>query len=151
MGSHQMFDLKAKAVPLALTLGFLTSAAAFADGSAVVEVMMTNKSDGSQVMSLSESAVHAGIVVFKVMNHSPDTVHEFLVVKTDMDPDALPMSDDGTKLDEDKLQGIQELGDLDPGKSGEMKMTLAPGHYLLFCNEPGHFKAGMHASFSVSQ
>ena len=73
-----------------------------------------------------------------------------LVVRTDLDPSAFPMEDGGTKVDESKLRGIQELGDLDPGKSGQMKMTLDPGRYVLFCNQPGHFMAGMVATLFVT-
>jgi uncharacterized cupredoxin-like copper-binding protein len=60
------------------------------------------------------------------------------------------MDDDGARVDESKLGGIKELGDLQPGKSGEMQMTLIPGRYVLFCNQPGHFMAGMVATLSVT-
>ena len=52
---------------------------------------------------------------------------------------------------EERLRGIKELGDLEPGKSGALTMTLKPGHYVLFCNEPGHFKAGMYAELVVTR
>ncbi len=117
---------------------------------ATVEVSMTNKQDGSQIMILSQNTVHQGPVLFKVRNHSGNMVHEFLVLRTDLDPTAFPMEDDGTRVDEAKLKGIQEMGDLDPGKSGQLKVTLKPGRYVLFCNQPGHFKAGMVASLAVT-
>jgi uncharacterized cupredoxin-like copper-binding protein len=155
-----MIDLKAQTLSLAVTAALLSATtAAMADSTvvtaatdpAVIEVMMTNKQDGSQNMILSEHSIHAGPVLFKVMNHSPDSVHEFLVVRTDLDPNAFPMQDGGAKMDESKFQGIKELGDLHPGKSGQMKMTLEPGRYVLFCNEPGHFKGGMAATLTVIQ
>ena len=118
---------------------------------AVIEVAMTNKQDGHQFMTLSQNPVHAGPVLFRVKNHSPNSVHEFLVLRTDLDPSALPMEEDGVKVDESKLSGIKELGDLEPGKSGQMEMTLSPGHYVLFCNQPGHFRAGMFATLTVTQ
>ena len=116
----------------------------------VVEVAMTNQPDGRQIMTLSQNPVHAGPVLFKVMNHSPNSVHEFLVLRTDLDPEAFPMEDSGIRVDESKVSGIKELGDLDPGKSGQMPMTLSPGRYVLFCNQPGHFMAGMFATLTVT-
>ena len=116
----------------------------------VVEVAMTNKQDGHQIMILSHNPVRAGSVLFKVKNHSPNMVHEFLVLKTDLDPSAVPLEDGGTRVDESRLNGIKELGDLKPGKSGEVLMTLSPGRYVLFCNQPGHFVAGMFATLSVT-
>ena len=83
----------------------------------VVEVAMTNQPDGHQIMTLSQNPVHAGPVLFKVMNHSPNSVHEFLVLRTDLNPEGFPMEDSGIRVDESKLSGIKELGDLDPGKS----------------------------------
>jgi len=35
---------------------------------------------------------------------------------------AFPMKEDEPRVDEDKLQGVKELGDLDPGKSGELHL-----------------------------
>jgi uncharacterized cupredoxin-like copper-binding protein len=44
---------------------------------------------------------------------------------------------------------IEELGDLEPGESGQLTLDLTPGKYLLFCNEEGHFEAGMYAYLTV--
>jgi uncharacterized cupredoxin-like copper-binding protein len=116
----------------------------------LVEIGMTNKSDGSQFMTLGRGSVHAGPVVFKVKNDSTDTVHEFLIVRTSLDPNAFPMEGNELKVDEAKLKGIVELGDLSPGKVGEMRAVLKPGRYVMFCNQPGHFKAGMFAILAVT-
>jgi uncharacterized cupredoxin-like copper-binding protein len=153
-----MLQWKGNAISSAIIAIVLTASPAIADDvntakayPAVVEVAMTNKPDGHQLMTLSQNPVHAGPVLFRVKNHSPNSVHEFLVLKTDLDPSALPMEDGGTRVDESKLSGIKELGDLEPGKSGQMQMTLSPGRYVLFCNQPGHFKAGMFATLTVTQ
>jgi uncharacterized cupredoxin-like copper-binding protein len=71
-------------------------------------------------------------------------------VKTDLAPDALPMDGDGVRVDEDKLKGMKELGDVHPGKSRSNTLTLKAGKYLLFCNEAGHFKAGMYTTLTVA-
>jgi uncharacterized cupredoxin-like copper-binding protein len=115
-----------------------------------VKVGMTNKPDGSQSMSLSPTTVHAGSVLFRVANESTNTLHEFLVVRTDLDPSSFPLEDNGSKVDEKKLKGVKELGDLEPGTSGQLNMLMKHGRYVLFCNQPGHFKAGMVAILNVA-
>ena len=37
-----------------------------------------------------------------------------------------------------------------PGASGWVTVTLAPGHYELVCNLPGHYLAGMHTQLTVT-
>ena len=116
-----------------------------------VNVDMWDKSDGTQGMTLSTNAVKAGKVTFIVTNISrSDQEHEFLVARTDLTPDKLPLTQAGARVDESKLPGIEELGDLEPGKTGELTLILKPGKYLLFCIEEGHIKAGMFASLTVT-
>ncbi len=123
---------------------------ALAAGPTVVNAELWNKPDGSQGVTLSTDHVKPGKVLFKVKNISTDEDHELLLVKTDLAPDALPMDKDGVRVEEDKLEGLKELGDVHPGKSRDTTLTLKAGKYLLFCNEAGHFKAGMYATFTVA-
>jgi uncharacterized cupredoxin-like copper-binding protein len=37
----------------------------------------------------------------------------------------------------------------EPGQSGDLSAELQPGKYVLFCNVPGHFMAGMWAVLTV--
>jgi uncharacterized cupredoxin-like copper-binding protein len=117
---------------------------------AVVNADLWNKPDGSQGVTLSTDQVKPGKVTFKVKNISTDEDHELLLVKTDGGPESLPMDADGVRVDEDKLKGMKELGDVHPGKTRNTTLTLKAGKYLLFCNEAGHFKAGMYATFTVA-
>lgn len=142
-----MTGLSARA--LAFTSVLLSAAAAFGDPT-VIEVGMTNQPDGTQFMTLSRASVHAGPAVLRVSNRSTNMVHEFLIVPTDLDPSAFPMKEDESEVDEDKLKGVKELADLDPGATGEMRMMLRSGRYVMFCNQPGHFKAGMFAVLAVT-
>lgn len=121
-----------------------------ATAATVVDAELWNKPDGSQGVTLSTDHVKPGKVEFKVKNASTDEDHELLLVKTDLAPDALPMDKDGVRVEEDELKGLKELGDIHPGKSRTTTVTLKAGKYLLFCNEAGHFKAGMYASFTVA-
>jgi uncharacterized cupredoxin-like copper-binding protein len=76
-----------------------------------------------------------------------------MIWKTDLAFDKFPKDPENpAKVDEDKLEGMKELNsDLDPGKSGAMTMDLKPGRYVVFCNQPGHFDAGMHLVFTVTK
>ena len=115
----------------------------------VVTVSMADEPGVAQVMRLDRGEVPSGRVTFKVRNDSKDTVHEFLVVRTDLAPDRFPLTKAGDRVDEKKLKGIKELGDLKPGKGGAMTVDLKSGHYVVFCNQPGHFGHGMHAELTV--
>ncbi len=127
------------------TAAFLTALAgpAFADD-AVVSIELWNNDEGKHGITLSADSLKAGQVVFNVVNKSKDMTHELLWVKTELPESAFPFTAAGVKVDESKLDGVEEFGDLDPGKAGETKVTLSPGRYVLFCNEDGHYKAGMH-------
>jgi uncharacterized cupredoxin-like copper-binding protein len=112
---------------------------------------MWDKADGTQGMTLSTDRVKAGKVTFKVTNVSKsEQEHEFLAAKTDLTPDKLSFVQEGARLDESKLLDLKELGDLEPGQTRSMTLNMTVGKYLLFCNEVGHFKAGMWASVTVT-
>ena len=45
---------------------------------------------------------------------------------------------------------MNEIEDLEPGKSSTLTINLEPGSYVvLFCNKAGHFKAGMVNQLTV--
>ena len=135
---------------LAASLLCAFAISALAAGPAVVNAELWNKPDGSQGVTLSTDHVKPGKVVITVKNVSTDEDHELLLVKTTDGPESLPMDADGVRVDEDKLKGMKELGDVHPGKSRSNTLTLKAGKYLLFCNEAGHFKAGMYTTLTVA-
>ena len=142
----------ARTSPLVLALGaavMLAAGPAAAAGAQVVTAELWNKPDGSQGITLSTDHVKPGKVQFKVTNISRDEDHELLLVKADS-PDALPMEADGAHVDEDKLKNLHELGDVHVGKTRITTVQLKAGKYVLFCNEAGHFKAGMTTMFTVA-
>lgn len=131
-----------------LVSAFALAVPAAADSTLKVELW--NKNDGSQGMTLGAAEIKAGKVTFEITNSSSDMEHEFLIVKTDMTPDQLPTKDDGAKVDEGKLQDFDEFGDVEKGETKTWDTELTPGKYVLFCNEEGHFKAGMYATLTVT-
>ncbi len=116
----------------------------------VVHVQLRNQDDGTMTMQFDRTKFEAGKVTFIVTNSSKDMDHEFLVTKTDLHVSQLPMTEDGTRVNEDALPEIHELEDLGPGEQGRLVLVLDPGHYVAFCNLPGHVAAGMAAEFTVT-
>jgi uncharacterized cupredoxin-like copper-binding protein len=120
-------------------------------GSPVVEkIQLWDKTDGSQGMTVSAEHVKAGLVTFEVTNISTKEDHELLLVKTSFNPDQFPLDESGTRVDEDKFPGLKELGDLSEGETKTHKVKLTPGRYVMFCNEVGHFSAGMWHVLTVT-
>jgi uncharacterized cupredoxin-like copper-binding protein len=91
--------------------------------------------------------VGAGDVMFSVRNAGPED-HELIVVRLQ---GRLPFRRDGLTLDEDALEP-RTVGSLEPGLPGStrtLRVHLAPGRYLLFCNMTGHYLGGMHVVLTV--
>ena len=91
----------------------------------------------------------AGDVTFQVTNVSKDTIHEMLVVKIPDTTTALPFDASLNKVIEDKAGSLGEVSELDPGKTGSVTLKLDPGKYVLFCDQPGHYMAGMWTTIDV--
>jgi len=134
--------------PALMLMAMAFSAPAAADET--VKVDMWDKPNWTQGIDVSTDSVKAGKVTFEITNASKAMAHEFLIVMTDMAADMFPLKDEGAKVDEDKLQGIEEAGDVEKGEVITWSVDLTPGTYMLFCNEKGHFKAGMHTMLTVT-
>lgn len=156
-----------KSSVLALTLTVAASGLAHAD--AVVKVSLWDKGgmmDMSKSMGLGmgmhgkmkmavmgietdKKTVPAGKVTFNVSNASKETVHEMLVSPVASEDAVLPFVDNENRVDEEKSGDLGEVSELDPGKSGSLTLDLKPGFYILFCNVPGHYMAGMWTTLQV--
>jgi uncharacterized cupredoxin-like copper-binding protein len=106
----------------------------------------------------SVASAPAGTVTFEVTNDGPNDVHEFVVVRTDLAPDALPTDADGSVLEDGEgMEVIDEIEDLAVGASETLTLTLEAGSYVLICNiveeEEGeteaHYAMGMRSAFTV--
>ena len=115
-----------------------------------VHVDLLDNNDGSMAISTSEDSVKAGKVTFEVANKSNDVEHEFLIAQLNVPAKDVPFDESTGVVKEGALKGVKELGDLEPGRSGAMTLDLAAGNYLLFCNMPGHYKAGMYHVLAVT-
>lgn len=112
-------------------------------------------SDGISVV-LDEYTVDAGKttagpgeVTFEAGNVG-QIEHELVVLRTDSDPEDLPVKDGRVQTD---ARGIELVGNTDRIKAGGsqvLEVALTPGAYVLICNVPAHYQTGMRAPFRVS-
>ena len=89
-------------------------------------------------VSASPKSVSAGKVSFTAKN-AGDMEHELVIVKTSTSASKLKVSNN--RVSEKGTVG--EIEDIAAGKSKTHTFNLKKGHYVLLCNIPGHYKAGM--------
>jgi uncharacterized cupredoxin-like copper-binding protein len=98
-------------------------------------------------IQLSSSTGTAGPVTFNITNNGPST-HQFVVIKTDLAPDALPVKNGA--VNEDGLTIVDENEGVPPNTTATLPVNLDAGSYVIICNVPAHYEAGMHTAFTVS-
>jgi uncharacterized cupredoxin-like copper-binding protein len=101
-------------------------------------------------IELGSASAAAGSVTFKITN-AGKTVHEFVVFKTDLAADKLPLAADGTEVDETGtgITLVDEAEDIAIGASPSLSVSLPAGKYVLICNLPAHYTSGMRAAFTT--
>jgi len=102
-------------------------------------------------LAASVDKVHAGLVTFRVHNLGPST-HEFVVVRTDISADGLPLRADRLSVNEaaKALHRVGSLSQIRLGATRDLTLRLKPGTYVLFCNLLGHYRGGMYAALQVT-
>ena len=95
-------------------------------------------------MTLSTKQVPAGKVTFVVQN-AGQKEHEFVVIRTNRAPNALPVK--AYKASEIGSQG--EIGEFGAGLTKKLTLTLKPGNYVLICNIEKHYRRGQFAGLVV--
>jgi uncharacterized cupredoxin-like copper-binding protein len=135
------------------TTGPSAASPSTAGGGGTVQVKLQEWS----VLPAADSAP-AGSVTFTVTNTGPEDVHEFVVLKTDLDPGALPTEETGAVAEEGAgMEAIGEIEDVAVGATQELTVTLAAGKYVLLCNiydeteKESHYKMGMRTPFTVTE
>ena len=98
----------------------------------------------------------AGDVTFQVSNTGPEDVHEFVVLKTDLDAGALPTDDTGAVVEEGEgIEVVDEIEDIPVGESQDLTVSLEAGKYVLLCNiysaeeQEAHYALGMRTNLTV--
>lgn len=108
---------------------------------------------GQGMMSIrtDKSTVKAGEVTFDVTNWSRSIVHEMLVVAVDSPDAPLPYDYSKQAVVEDQVKSLGETEEMQPNASKEISLDLTAGTYLLICNVPGHYAAGMQTVLTVTE
>ncbi len=127
----------------------LATAGARADDT--IDVILADQGIESMHMEFSKTEVKAGKVTFNVSNKSENLVHEFVVVASGEALELWPYNESEQEVREDALNVVNEIEDIQPGKSGKLTVDLGPGTYTMFCNIAGHFKAGMVHTLTVTE
>ncbi len=80
------------------------------------------------------------------------TMHELVISRTRLAIPELPMDGSGIRLDEgaSSLKPVLDISDVDRLERRRRVVDLSPGHYVVFCNIPGHFLGRMYAELNVS-
>ncbi|MFX1767868.1 hypothetical protein PWP93_35925 [Paraburkholderia sp. A1RI-2L] len=115
-----------------------------------VTVHLSDGGSAGMSLTLVPSTVPAGSVEFTITNESRTLKHEFLILPWSNDGSALPYDQKTQQVDEDRLSKLQGVEDLNPRETVTTRLQLKPGRYIAFCNEPGHFRDAMRATFIVS-
>jgi uncharacterized cupredoxin-like copper-binding protein len=131
---------------LALIVPAFVSAAAAAPAS--VKVRLTNKGGKDRIL-LSTHQVKAGPVEFHIKNISKTEMHEFLIAPWKKPVTALPYNKQDGQVVESELPHLAGVEDMKPGAVAILRLPLKPGRYVVFCDQPGHYKNGMEARVVV--
>jgi uncharacterized cupredoxin-like copper-binding protein len=141
----------AASLAVVATLGLLAAGCSSDEGGGTVEVTLQEFA-----VTPAPGSIGAGEVTFEVTNEGPDDVHEFVVFKTDLAPDALPTGEDGS-VDEagEGLELIDEIEDMAVGDAATLTVSLEAGNYVLICNiydadeAESHYQEGMRVGLIV--
>ena len=121
-------------------------------------------------IKLDPATGQAGAITFTIKNVGQKE-HEFLLIRTDMRADSLPVKDDeidvtafgpmdmemSTPPDQSSGMGGMEhpagtagqLEGIAAGETATLTVELEPGHYVIVCNLTAHYSKGMRADFDV--
>ena len=127
---------------LAVAAALVVSCSAAAKGGTVNATLTEMK------IVLDRTSIPAGPITFVVKNNGT-MEHELVVIQTDLAEDKLPPDvEEPGKVDE--TGNVGETGEVKPGESKTFTITIPAGHYVIMCNEAGHYSAGMHLTFTVN-
>ena len=140
-------SLVARVTAFLIVLGALL---ALPSGQAVAqETVAVSLNDSPFAVTANPSSAAAGAVDFQVSNDGAGIPHNLRVIRTDLAPDALPVS--GGQVDESQVNVVASTSqDLAQGATETVSANLTAGNYVLICNISGHYGAGMRTAFTVT-
>lgn len=96
-------------------------------------------------IELSQDTISDGAVTFHVGNEGT-MIHELEVFAADN----ADMPVVNSVADTTGLRLIDEVEDIPPGTTRRLDLDPEPGHYVIICNLPGHYQAGMVTELEVT-
>ena len=137
-------------VVFSLMLGAITADAMAASQVLAIKLQdsSTDRSIAHMRIVLDRDSLRPGPVTFHAENQSTTLVHEVLIAR-DAGKGEFPFNAKADRVIESRVHPIGEISDLAPGKTGTLTLNLKRGTYVLFCNQPGHYKDGMTARLTV--
>ena len=144
---HKLMVLSLGAVALLGLTGCQASQASVGGQSPKSAVVRVIESEWHMNPSLASAP--AGAVTFSVSNRGAID-HEMVILKTDLAGAALVQASGENKIDEGASG--ENMGEVQvaAGATGAGTFRLSPGHYVLICNIPAHYQAGMVTDFAVN-
>ena len=106
---------------------------------------------GGMSVRTNVTSVKAGQVTFEVTNLSRSIVHEMIVVAVENPNAPLPYDYNTGQIPEKQVKMLGETEEMQPNAEKTITLDLKPGAYLLICNVPGHYAAGMWTPLTVTQ
>lgn len=110
-------------------------------------------------ININTSQVRAGRLTLEAVNEGMST-HELVILRTDLHPAELPRiaakpnqnipTEYLVNEGDARIQTVDEIEEFPAGTSQKKTVVLDPGHYVLFCNIPGHYDKGMYASLRIA-
>jgi uncharacterized cupredoxin-like copper-binding protein len=142
------------AVAIGIGMLVLATGCQVALAATMVSVVLEDSSDGDHIGGMqlipSPNEVKSGTITFIVENHSKSLVHEMLLLQRPASG-TLPYDAKAQRIIENKTVKLVDTDDIQSNKSVTTTVRLRPGIYEMVCNQPGHFKQGMHATFTVTK
>jgi len=140
--------MKSNKLLIGLALVILIVPMLTACGPAKIDVGLT-----TYKITMSATSAKSGDIIFHVHNDATDLTHEFVIFKTDLPEDQLPLTADSA-VDEEGA-GVTHIDEVEvePGQAADLSVNLAPGNYVMICNindnDEQHYMHGMHVAFTV--
>ncbi len=106
---------------------------------------------GMMSVRTNVSSIKTGKVTFDVTNLSRSLVHEMIVVAVENPNAPLPYDYNSGQIPEKQVKMLGETDEMQPNADKTITLDLKPGFYLLICNVPGHYAAGMWTPLTVTQ
>ncbi|HWM48813.1 MAG TPA: sulfocyanin-like copper-binding protein [Xanthobacteraceae bacterium] len=113
--------------------------------------MMGRGMMGGMALRANVTSVKAGQITFDVINLSRSVVHEMIVIAVDNPNAPLPYDYSTGQIPEKQIKMLGETHEMEPNAEKTITLDLKPGAYLLICNVPGHYAAGMWTPLTVTQ